>query len=65
MKPPGHIRRLRRECHRIQQHGHCETQAQFVAISDVEIAVDKLDKSFDWQATMEQPGSGRKRKESK
>lgn len=61
MKTARHIQRLRRECSRIQEHGHCKDQAQFVAVSDVEIAVGKLEEAFGWQESMK----NKKRKEKK
>jgi len=47
MKPANHIRRLFRECYRIQQHGHCSDAADMVAIKDVEVAVAKLEENFE------------------
>lgn len=47
MKPANHIKRLRRECFRIQRDGHCSDAADFVRITDVEIAVNDLADGFD------------------
>jgi len=48
MRPINHIRRLLRETHRIQQHGHCKKNAAaFVAINDIEIAIHELRKAFE------------------
>jgi len=61
MKTNKHIKTIRRHCCQLQEHGHCKDQAQFVAVSDVEIAVGKLEDAFGWQNGMKND----KRKESK
>lgn len=51
-QPQRHIERLLRECYRIEQHGHCHDGAEFVAIKDVETAIDKLKDAFGYEQSM-------------
>ena len=52
MKPANHIRRLLRECYRIQEHGHCTDVADFIRIKDVETAVQNLGDNFESKEMM-------------
>ena len=52
MKPANHIRRLFRECYRIQEHGHCDDAADMVRIKDVETAVQNLGDNFESKEMM-------------
>ena len=48
MKPLQHIKELLDEMHRIQWHGHCrKNAAAWAAVSDIEIAIHELRKSFE------------------
>jgi len=53
MKPGRHIKRLLRECYRIQGHGHCRDAADFVRVKDIETAVQDLADNFENQKLME------------
>ena len=46
MKPANHIKRLNRECYRIQAHGHCTDAADFVRVKDIEVAIENLGDNF-------------------
>ena len=47
MKPENHIKRLLRDTNQIQEHGHCKKNAAaFVAVSDIDIAVEELRKAL-------------------
>jgi len=46
--PLNHIDKLLSECRQIQEHGHCkDNAAAWVAINDIEIAVNDLRKAFE------------------
>lgn len=47
MKPANHIKRLFRECYRIQRHGHCTDAADYVLVKDIETAVQSLSDNFE------------------
>jgi hypothetical protein len=44
--PQKHIERIRKECGRLQEEGHCSDGPRFVAVTDVEIAIMVLEKVF-------------------
>jgi len=53
VKPGRHIKRLLRECYRIQGHGHCRDAADFVRIGEIEKAVQDLAENFENKELME------------